>query len=31
MAKNKMSLADKKKMMASMIGKMNDKTGKSVI
>lgn len=31
MAKNKMSLADKKKMMASMIGKLNDKTGKSVI
>ena len=31
MAKSKMSLADKKKMMASMIGKLNDKTGKSVI
>lgn len=31
MAKKKMSLAEKKKMMSSMIGKINDKVGKSVI
>ena len=31
MAKKKMSLAEKKKMMSGMIGKINDKVGKSVI
>lgn len=31
MAVQKMSLADKKKKMASMIGKINDKVGKSVM
>ena len=31
MAKKKMSLAEKKKMMSGMISKINDKVGKSVI